>query len=417
MTIGRRGSRRATIGIADAGLSSLGNLSLSWIGARTLDLPQFGVLSTAMFIGLIAAGLSKAALIDGYTLQHSTSDMRRHSPATRQALGAVLVLAVAGSVLLALAGMASSVFLDLPRGLAALGLLLIPILVQDALRWLCYANADESLALISTAIWTGGVWAGCAFLVAFDAVSLLSLIVVWAFFAGLGALTAMWRSHAWPHVRGATAWWKDARAIGSKSSIDFALTQSVSMGGGLVVAAVAGPAAFGLVRLAQLPLAPVQVLVMGSIALVQPAMVVRVRDGQQRSAYALGIKVCAILALATLVLTALVLAVPVEFMSGVIGDSWPAAWALVPISGAAMLGSLIGASFGPYLRAAGMLGFEVRWKLIASPISLAAVLLGAAVWGAPGGAAGLAFGAAFFSIPLAVRARQSLARESSRLAS
>ena len=61
-------SSRVAVGLVDAGTSSLGNLTLSFIGARFLDLSQFGVLSAALLAGLIGAGLSKAALIDGYTL-------------------------------------------------------------------------------------------------------------------------------------------------------------------------------------------------------------------------------------------------------------------------------------------------------------------------------------------------------------
>lgn len=407
------GSRRTFIGLSDAGLSSLGNLSLTWVGARFLDLEQFGILSAVIFAGLIAAGLSKAAIVDGYTLMHSTAKKRRADPDTRRVLGAVTVAALAASGLAIVAAAAAWLAIGLPHLAVALGPLLIPILVQDGFRWLCYANADEKLALVSTGLWTVGIWIGCGVLVALDAVTLPALAGVWACSSGVGALVAMTAARTWPLVGGAGHWWRETRAIGSKSSLDFLLTQSVSLGGGLVVAAAAGSAAFGLVRLAQLPLAPIQVLVMGSIALVQPMMVVRVRDGQHRAAFDVGLAVCAVLSAATAILALLVMLVPSRAMVAVLGEYWPAARDLVPFIGVAMLGSVLGACFGPYLRAVGLLGFEVRWKLIASPVSLLLVLVGAAVWGAVGGAAALAVGALLFAVPLVVRARWSISATTS----
>jgi O-antigen/teichoic acid export membrane protein len=406
-------SRRTIVGLSDAGLSSLGNLSLTWVGARFLDLEQFGLLSTIVFAGLIAAGLSKAALIDGYTLLHSTAERRRADAGTRRVLGAVLIVALVSAGLAVVVAAMASVAFGLSALLIALGPLLVPILVQDGFRWLCFANADEKLALVSTGVWTIGIWIACGLLVALDAVALPALVLTWSCFAGVGALVAMAAARTWPLPRGAARWWREARSIGSRSSVDFLLTQSVSMGGGLVVAAAAGSAAFGLVRLAQLPLAPVQVLVMGSIALVQPTMVVRVRDGQKKSAFDVGLAVCILLSAVTVVVALSTMMIPSSVMVAVLGESWPSARNLVPLVSVAMLGSVLGACFGPYLRATGLLGFEVQWKLVASPISLLLVLIGAAVWGAAGGAAALGLGALVFAVPLAVRARRSITETTS----
>ncbi|WP_345410337.1 hypothetical protein [Actinomycetospora chlora] len=397
-------------------MSSLGNLSLSWIGARFLEISQFGVLSTVLFAGLIFAGLSKAGLIDGYTLRHSDSHTRRGNLATRRALGAVLVFGLASAVGLLAVGVVTSLIVEFPPVALLLSLTVLPLVIQDGFRWLCYANADEGLALVSTVVWTGGTWVGVALLVALDHVTLALLVTIWAGSAGLGALVAMSWTRTWPAFRGAWRWWREINSIGSRSSLDFLLTQSVSMGGGLVVAAAAGPAAFGLVRLAQLPFAPIQVLVMGSIALIQPSMVIRVREGRPDTAFSLGLRVCAALAIATLGITVLVLVVPTDVMMAILGESWQEAMWLAALVSAAMLGSVVGACFGPFLRARGLLDFEVRWKAIASPTSLLLVLVGATVWGAAGGAVALAVGALLFSLPLAARARSSVSPTSARYA-
>ena len=176
------------------------------------------------------------------------------------------------------------------------------------------------------------------------------------------------------------------------------------MGSGLVIAAVAGPAALGLVRLAQLPLAPLQVITTGSLGFLQPTMVVRVRNRQSSSALRMGLTTLLILTALAVVIGFIVLVIPESFMTHLLGPAWSEARLIVVPATLTAVGSVVAASTGPYLRAEGLLGFEVRWKSVAGPVALIVVLSGTLAYGAIGGAFGQAVGTLLFAVAIAWKA-------------
>lgn len=400
-----RSRTRIALSLGDAAVSSLGNLGLTWAGARFLDLRDFGVLSSLMLASLIFAGIAKAFLVDPFTLSSATEERAEADGSIRRVFGGVVVAALLVSLaILVIGGALVTAFGATYSWVVLLGAIGIPIICQDGFRWLCYAMGAIPHALLSTVIWTLGTWAGIGVLVLTGSDSLGTFVLAWGGTAGLGAVVAVANTAAWPDLGAARTWWRTARSVGTKSSLDFVLTQSVSMGSGLVIAAAAGPSALGLIRLAQLPLAPLQVITTGSLGFLQPTMVVRVKNGRSWSALRLGLATLLILAVLAVVVGLGVLVVPEFLMSALLGSSWPEARLVVLPVTLTAIGSAVAACTGPYLRAEGLLGFEVRWKSIAGPMALLVVLVAAVGAGALGGASGQALGTLLFAGPIAWKA-------------
>lgn len=392
-----RTPRRAVFAVVDAGVSSLGNFAFSWIGALTLSLTDFGLLSLAMVVGLLSQALVKALIIDAYTLGYAGGSSARQRTAGRAALGAVLVAAIAWSVCVACvwAVTGSAVW-------AALAVAGVPLALHDSARWIAFARGRVGLAAFGTGVWTLLSAVSVGVLVAADMFSPTSVVLCWGLTSSVSALLMIRMLGVAPQPSRTAEWFREHRGVGMRSSLDFGLTQSVAYGGGIILSAVAGPAAFGLLRLAQLPLAAVQVVIAGSVSAMQPALVRRIRSSQPEEAGRMAATVGIVLVVATLTCTATVVLLPNALWAIILGESWPDAAGLVPILAAGLVGSALASSAGPLLRAQGMLHREVVIKSVVTPVTITGIALGAGLGGVVGGSLAMSSGALVVGIVLTV---------------
>jgi len=154
----------------------------------------------------------------------------------------------------------------------------------------------------------------------------------------------------------------------------------------------AGAGNAGLIRKAQIPLAPVVVMTNGIVVVTQPALVRTVSRGGgltslRRRAWLVG----GVVAMSALALSLLVWALPEDLLASVVGDDWAQARRLVPILGVYFaLGGLAGC-LGVALRAAGRLPEQLRVRYVLAPLTLGLVFVGATTAGATGAVLALAF--------------------------
>lgn len=397
-----RAPRRAAFAIVDAGLSSVGNFAFSWVGAIFLSLADFGVLSLLMVIGLLFQALVKSLIVDAYTLGYAGEDPASQKAAGAEALGAVLLVAVTGSGV-ALAGWA---LIGGEAGWAALAVAGIPLALHDAARWLAFAQGRVRLAASGTAVWT--VLSACAvgLLLLSGTFSAATAVLCWGLTCSVSATLMIWQLDVRPRPRAASAWLRQHHGVGMKSSADFALTQSVAYGGGILVSLVAGPAGFGLLRLAQLPLAGIQILITGSISAIQPALVRRVRSGGAVSAHRMALTVAGALVLATMLCSAAIVVLPERLWTSVLGTAWPDAVHLVPILAVGLLGSAMASCAGPFLRAVGLLHREVVTKSVLTPLTMLGIAVGVTTGGVSGAAIAMSLGALVTGCVLTLLARR-----------
>jgi O-antigen/teichoic acid export membrane protein len=402
---------RALASVADAGLSSFGNLWLSLAGAQFLGLEDFGVLATLLIVAILTTGVSKVALVDAFTLRWSAADPVQRRAKARLVLGASAAAATGfAAVCIGVAGFLDAAGVLPAAPMVALGLVFPALIVQDALRWIGYAEDDLRSALINTSTWTAGVLVGACLLVAADAVTVSALIGVWGGSAGIAAVVTIARTALVPRLSGAAAWIRESRYIGMRTALDYALTQAMGSGGGLLIAAVAGTAAYGTLRVAQLPLAFVQVGIAGTIALLQPTMVVLVANGSPQRARRLSLVALLGMVAVLAVVTSVAWLAPHDLMAGVFGSAWGDARGLVPVVAVALIGAAASAAYGPFLRATGGLNYEVTVKTLAAPLVLLLIVVGSAALGGLGGALAQAAGAVVLAVFTVVKAFSPVSR-------
>lgn len=373
MRIELRGLRqRAATSVLDAGISSIGNFALSLSGARLLGLEEFGVLALLLTVALLSVGLTKVGLVDAFTLGHSAAGDEERRQTAERLLGAVALVAMMLCPIAVTLGLLVQVQ-PLSSGLVTLGLVLPLLQMQDTARWVSYASGRANEALLSTSIWTAGTLLGIGALVAFDMFSVSSAIAVWGLSAGIAVVVVLQRARTVPRFKGAASWFSDARQVGIRSFFDYVLGQSVGLGAGLIFSGIAGAAAYGALRIAQLPLAPVQIAISGCVAFLQPTMVVQRAQHRDSAARRLaGLASAAIAALICLTAAGVLIA-PTSVMAFVLGSGWDEARGFVLVVALGLVGSAVAATYGPYLRAGGLIGYELAIKVLVIPVALIAM--------------------------------------------
>jgi hypothetical protein len=164
------------------------------------------------------------------------------------------------------------------------------------------------------------------------------------------------------------------------------------------VGAIAGLAAAGALRAAQVLLGPLNVLFMGTQVVAVPEAVALSRQSHHRlRGFSLGLSTA--LAGAALAWGVIVVVLPDRLGEAILGVSWPDAQSVAPFAALAMAGT--GATAGAFvgLRALAAARRSLRVRATVSPAILAGATLGAAAGGARGAAAGLAV-ATWFGVTL-----------------
>lgn len=394
------------LSVADAGLSSLGNLVISIAGARSLDLDDFGVLASLLVIAILAVGVSKVGLVDAFTLRYSAAEHATRRETGRRVLGSAVLVGSAAAVVVVGVGVVVGPQLLIGYPIAVLGLTFPLLIAQDSLRWIAYVENDLGSALLNTGTWTAGTVVGAGLLLVHDASSTTALLAVWGGSAGVAVLVTVVRTRLVPCFHGVTKWLREARYSGTRIALDYVLTQAIGAGGGLLIAMVAGAAAYGTLRVAQLPLAFVQVAITGTVALLQPTMVVEVACRRHKRARRLSALAASGMIGVLVVVTGVAYLAPADVMTTVFGFNWPAARELVPLVSLGLVGAALSASYGPFLRAVGGLNYEVLVKTLTAPGILVVIVLASAWSAAAGGAVAQAAGAlilAAFTIARAFR--------------
>ena len=385
--------RTASAGLVDAGISSAGNFAVAWVAAQLLSLAAFGILASGLMVGVLLAGLSRVVFVETLVLRHSGNGRTRLDQEARPVLGMILTGSVVVGVLVVAVGLLPGTATPVRSVIVTLGCVLPLILLQDSLRWICYARGDVGNALLSTSIWTLGTLIGMAVLFGRGAVTAVSCLAVWGATAGLAAAVSVVRTHLTPVRPQSTAWMRGNVSLSFRTAADYVLTQAVGQGGGLLIAAVAGAAAYGVLRVAQLPLALIPIMITGSVAVLQPAMLVHVARGEHRAARKLAGVATTGMAIAVLGMYAVTLIAGTEFMSRVFGPGWTEAGSVVPVVVAGAIGSCATAAYGPYLRSVNEIDYQVRIKVVVAPLVLLAIAALSAVHSTVGGAVAQAAGA------------------------
>jgi O-antigen/teichoic acid export membrane protein len=387
-------------GIADQALSSLTNLLLALLVARSIGPRSFGAFSVAFTAYLIAMGLSRAISTDPLVVRFSAAEDEHWRLAASSATGTATAFGVITGVLCGLAG----ALIGGPAGTAliALAVTLPGLLLQDAWRFTFFSKGRAYLAFLNDLIWAIAMFSVFAILIVTDNASTQSLTLAWGGAATLAAAVGILQSRVGPRPLDLRNWFNEHRDLGIPFSGEFIATSGGLQFVGYGVAVIAGLSALGSLRGGDILLGPVRVVVTGLVVVAVPEGVRML----QRSAHDL-LRSCVLLssglAVVSLLWGGVALVIPDRLGESLLGDTWSAAQVvLLPMALMVTFNSAsVGAMTGLRVFAAARTSLRVR--IANTLLTVAGGLFGAWVGGAEGAAWGLAAAAAI-ALPLWWRA-------------
>jgi O-antigen/teichoic acid export membrane protein len=380
------------LGLLDAGISSIGNLAISVFAARTMTVSNFGVFTTAMLALIVLTGLSKSTHGDVLVLTSASSSDERRVRRSQDSLDSTVAVAMLIAGIGLLVGLAWELMDDQSFGRASTtvlaGAVVAPfLLVQDHYRWIDYTRGRVELALANNALWTSASFALVAiayFLWDTDPSPALVLLL-W----GAGTIPAIVFGRVATGVsvrfRGKAPWVRENRALVGTLIQDYGLLQASSQGALLLLAGLSTPADVGLLRKAQMFLAPVNVAMNGLNSALQPLLVARYARSAHRGVVSLSMPIAAAATVAVLAYGALVLSLPAQAAGLLVGEGWSEARAFLPPLLVHVSAGLVGGCAGLSLRAVGQVTLQVRVRWIIAPLSVLALAVATMSGGAVAG--------------------------------
>ena len=374
-------------GMADQAMSSLTNFGVSVYVARTLGTVEFGAFSLAFATYLIVLAASRGLATDALAVRYSGVEPERWRRAVASASGTaatVGLIAGAGCVIAGL-GLGGST----GAALLGLGLTLPGLLLQDSWRFAFFSAGKGRLAFVNDLTWAVVLVPAMAVMVASGHSSVGWFMLAWGGSACLAAVVGAFQARLVPRPTESVQWLRQHRDLAIRylgESLSLSSASQIRLYG---LAAIAGLAAAGSLRAAELLLGPLNTAIMGIAMMAVPEAAVLLRRSVRRLR-----PFCLLLSClgagGALAWGMVLLLLPDSVGQQILHSAWYAASALlVPVTLAvAGFGFSVGAWAG--LRALGAASRSLRAQVIGSVVYLTGAFGGTAI----GGAAGAAWGSA-----------------------
>jgi O-antigen/teichoic acid export membrane protein len=380
MTTGTRALGRLGWGVADQAASSVANFVLGIVVARSLGAEGFGAFSLAYLTYSFVLSAGRGLATDPMTVRFSGAPHGAWTSAVAAASATAASVGVAAGAVCVGVGLLLGA--EVGNAFVALGLLLPALLLQDSWRFAFFAAGRPARALANDLVWTGLMLAALVGLEMGGRGSVVTFVVAFGGSAAVAAAFGLVQTRIAPRPRAVRSWVRTHGSLGGRY-----LAENVSIGAAgqvrfLVLGGVAGLAAVGEVRAAEILMGPFMVLLMGVSQVAVPEAV-RVLGRAPRHLGRFCIALGGGLACVAFVwgLSVLVL-LPDSWGVALIGELWLPGEALLPL----VMGGLVAAAF--------VVGAQAGLRALgAAPRSLAAQLTNAALYAVGGGVGAVVDGA------------------------
>ncbi len=323
----RTRSRRRVLTLGDQVLSSLSNIVLLLIVARSVSGEQLGVFVLIMTLHQTACAVGQMLVGEPYVVLSSDASGDPHSGRAAGALGTALLLG-------AFIGMPVAViaYVGLANGaLTTLALCLPGLLLQDVVRYIGFGLKRPGIAFASDGIWAGLSILGSIVLVATQTPTVSGLVAVWAVSGSVAGIAGCLILGKLPLISAAPLWLRGSKDLGWRYLAEGFVARAQSQIVLYVCGGVIGLAAAGYLRLAQSIYNPIHVAVSAYrvVALVDFAAEamkeVSLRPLVRRGTWVLGA--------GGALWTAVLLILPPAAGSAVFGSAWVSVIPLIPLVG------------------------------------------------------------------------------------
>jgi O-antigen/teichoic acid export membrane protein len=388
----RAGSQASAAGrgiwsLLDQSASSLSNYALFIAVARTAGVDGLGAFSVAYAVYAIVLGTVRALSSDALIVRYSDARVTDLAEAGEATTGFGLLSGVVVGLILVAVGVAVGGRVGAP--LAALGVVLPGLLVQDACRFVFIAGRRPRDAFANDAVWLVLQLAGITALVARGHPSVYAQVLAWGLAGTAAAAFGLGQLRLLPAPLWAARWAQAQRDIGLPFGGAFLVDRGSSQLGFTLVGAIGGLGTLGALTAARALFAPVTTVLSAasSFAVAEGTRLRGARLTIRRYAWFVAVALAAL----PIVLGAVLYLGPQQLGRVLVGRSWPAAHTvLVPM---ALFSAALAATLGPWtgLKVIQAARATFGTKLVIAPISVAAPLVGDHFWGVQGAAYGLVF--------------------------
>jgi hypothetical protein len=374
-------------GMADQAMSSLTNFGVSIYVARTLGTVEFGAFSLAFATYLIVLAASRGLATDALAVRYSGVEPERWRRAVASASGTATTVGLITGASCLIAGL----WFGESTGAALLGLgLTLPgLLLQDSWRFAFFSAGKGRMAFVNDLTWAAALVPAMAVMVVSGHASVGWLMLAWGGSACFAAVVGAFQARLVPRPTESLQWLRQHRDLAIRylgESLSLSSASQIRLYG---LAAIAGLAAAGSLRAAELLLGPLNTAIMGIAMMAVPEAAVLLRRSMRRLQ-----QFCLLLSClgagGALAWGMVLLLLPDSVGEQILHSAWYEASALlVPVTLAvAGFGFSIGAWAG--VRALGAASRSLRAQVIGSVVYLTGAFGGTAI----GGAAGAAWGSA-----------------------
>jgi O-antigen/teichoic acid export membrane protein len=319
--------RRLGWGVADQGVSSLGNFAFSILVAKTLSPSDFGAFTIAWVTYGMILNASRGLATDPLVVRFSHSDRASWREAVRASSGTAVAVGLVGGVLCVVAGL----LLPDPVGTAVLvlGIVLPGLLLQDAWRFAAFAAGRPVLAFVNDVVWAVLQTAAAAALLVTDRTTVATAALAFGGTATVAALVGWVQLRVLPHLGRVKSWLVEQRSLGVRYAIENTSISGARQLRMSLLGLIAGLAAVGQVRAAEILMGPFMVVLMG-IAQVAVPEGVRVVKRSPHRLVRFSLLLGSVQASASLLWGALMFVlVPRGLGELLLGELWPGAYALL----------------------------------------------------------------------------------------
>jgi O-antigen/teichoic acid export membrane protein len=380
---------RAGWGITDQMLSSITNFALAIVIARSFSPTAFGAFSVAYLIYLLLLQLSRTLTSQPLVVRYSAANAEQCRTAATRAVGLSAAIGLAAGGAIALTALAFSG--QLRMALFALALVLPGLLVQDGWRFAFFAAGRPALAAQNDGAWAVIQFSLLAYLLSASSPTVAGCIFAWGGAATAAAVFGSIQARLAPSIKGSASWLREHADLGWRYAAEFLIERASLQLALFVVGIVAGLAALGSLRAAQVLMGPLVVLFLSAEVVAVPETV-RILDSSHKRLRQSAVALSGVLTGVAIAWGIFLVLAPDTVGEWLLGPNWAAAHPLlIPVT---LATAATAANMGPWtaLRALQAAATSLRTRVIVAPITVVPGVLGAFVGAALGAAIGSAAG-------------------------